>query len=60
MNSFQKEIENGILEIWYPIKTDYIGIEFNKMLDDLYGLNTVSPSIMINHLGKLHYQGKFD
>lgn len=48
-------MKRGIFEAWFPLEQSFLGINFYKILSDLYGLDSISPILVIDHLGRLLY-----
>ncbi|CAK64697.1 unnamed protein product (macronuclear) [Paramecium tetraurelia] len=60
MNRLEQEMKRGIFEAWFPLEQSFLGVNFYKILSDLYGLDSISPILVIDHLGRLLYQGQPD
>lgn len=38
MNRLESEMRKGIFEPWFPLTNNFLGVNFTKLLSDLYGL----------------------
>jgi hypothetical protein len=60
MNRLESEMRKGIFEPWFPLTNSFLGVNFTKLLSDLYGLDPTSPILVIDHLKRLLYKGMPD